>query len=434
MERDAYRKLLEWKQRTDRKPLVLNGARQVGKTWLLNEFGRNEYKNVAVINFDQHPELQNAFQDYDPERLLRVFSAVSNEPILPGETLVILDEIQEAPGAIVSLKYFCENAGEYHIAAAGSLLGLSVHQGTGYPVGKTDEIQLYPMSFSEFLNAMGKKQLLNQLRQHRWDELNSLLPMLKELLRQYYFTGGMPAVIKAYIETKDLRSVREMQEQILREYERDFSKHIPAAILPKVRMVWNSIPSQLARENRKFIYGAMKKGARAKEFEDAIQWLQDAGLVYRVTNLTKVCAPLKSYEDIGAFKLFMVDLGLLGAMTGVTAKQILVDQTIFEEYKGSFTEQYVLQQLVAEGLKPYYYSNDTSTLEIDLVVQKESVYPIEVKAEENLRSKSLRTIVNKYDNLLGWRFSMSPYRDQEWMVNVPLPLVQEWVRAADQST
>ena len=431
MERDAYRELLKWKQRRDRQPLVLNGARQVGKTWLLNEFGRREYKNTAVINFDQHPELQDIFQDYDTGRLLRMFSAISNEPIIPGETLLILDEIQEAPKALTSLKYFCENAGEYHIAAAGSLLGLSVHQGTGYPVGKTDEIQIYPLSFSEFLNAMGKEQLLAQIHQRRWSELNSLLPMLKELQRQYYYTGGMPAVVKAYSESGDLNRVREIQQQILREYERDFSKHIPPQILPKVRMVWNSIPSQLARENKKFIYGALKKGGRAKEFADAIQWLQDAGLVYRVTRLTKVCAPLKSYEDISAFKLYMADLGLLGAMSGVSAKQMLVDPSVFAEYKGSFTEQYVLQQLVAEGIRPYYYSNETSTIEIDFIIQKEAVYPIEVKAEENLRSKSLRTVVNKSGCLPGWRFSLSPYREQEWMINVPLPLVQEWVRAAD---
>ena len=434
MKRDAYQSLLSWKRNPDRKPLVMFGARQVGKTWLLNEFGRNEYKNVAVINFDEHPELQSIFQDYDTDRLIRLFSVTTNQRIVPGETLLILDEIQEAPPALTSLKYFQEKANQYHIAAAGSLLGLSVHSGTGYPVGKTDELPLYPLSFREFLAAMGKEILLKQMQSGRWEELNQTLPILTELLRQYYFTGGMPAAVKAYCEDKDIPKTRETQLQILRDYERDFSKHIPPTMLPKVRMVWNSIPSQLARENRKFIYGSLKKGARAKEFEDAIQWLQDAGLAYKVPRVSRIAAPLKFYEDSSAFKLFMVDLGLLGAMAGVTAKQIMVEHSIFSEYKGSLTEQYVLQQLVAEKMNPYYYSNDSHTLEIDLVIQKEKVYPIEVKAEENLRAKSLRTVVSGTEGMTGWRFSMSPFRTQDWMVNIPLPLVQEWVNAADQAS
>ena len=433
MKRDAYQALLSWKKSPDRKPLIMFGARQVGKTWLLNEFGKNEYNNVAVINLDEHPELQNSFQDYDTERLIRLFSATANQRIIPEETLLILDEIQEAPLALTSLKYFQEKANQFHIAAAGSLLGLSLHEGTGYPVGKTDEIQLYPLSFREFLAARGKDILIEQLQSHKWDELNQMLPMLIELLRQYYFTGGMPAVVKTYCENEDLQKSREVQLQILRDYERDFAKHIPPETLPKVKMVWNSIPSQLARENKKFIYGAMKKGARAKEFEDAIQWLQDAGLVYRVPRVSKIAAPLKFYEDYSSFKLFMVDLGLFGAMTGATAKQVLVDHSVFEEYKGSFTEQFVLQQLIAEQIKPYYFSNDSHTLEIDFVIQKENVYPIEVKAEENLRAKSLRTVVNANNDLKGLRFSMSPYREQDWMTNVPLPMIQEWVNNIEPS-
>lgn len=431
MFRTLYKELIAWRDNPERKPLVLFGARQTGKTWLLKEFGKNEYENVAYINCDNNAVIASAFTDYDTERLIRVFSAVSNERIETGKTLIILDEIQEVPEALTSLKYFCELSPEYHIAVAGSLLGISIHSSTGYPVGKTDELTIYPMSFKEFLLAGGYDRLLENMETHRWEEMSPLKEKLIEILRQYYYTGGMPEVVDYYFRTGDIQGTRRIQNRILSDYDKDFSKHIPAANLAKVRMVFNSIPSQLAKENKKFIYKVIKKGGRAKEFEDAIQWLTDTGLVYKVTRLNKIEMPVKYYEEYDSFKLFMSDLGLLGAMGNVPASQILVGDNVFSEYKGSFTEQYVAQQIISEGIKPYYHTNENSTMEIDFVIQKEHVYPIEVKAEENLKSKSLKTVIQKNPELTGWRFSMSGYRNQEWMINIPLYLIQEWVRNAE---
>ena len=428
MEREMFARLREWKEKKGRKPLVLFGARQVGKTWLLQEFGRREYENTAYINCDNNPAMAGLFFDYDIDRLLRGFSAVAGTPIRKEKTLIILDEIQEVPLALTSLKYFQEKAPEYHIAAAGSLLGLSTHQGTGYPVGKTDELTLYPLSFHEFLRAQGKDALLDILRTNGWEEIAPFREILTDQLRQYYYVGGMPGPVREYIETNDIATVRDVQNQILRDYENDFSKHIPPDQLPKVRMIWNAIPSQLAKENKKLVYSQIRKGARGKDFETAIQWLTDAGLVYRVNRVSKVEYPLKFYEDPNSFKLFMVDLGLLGAMSQVQASQVLAGTSAFVEYKGAFTEQYVCQALKTEEISPWYHSNDRSTLEIDFVIQTDQVYPIEVKAEENLRSKSLKTVVDGHPGMKGWRFSMSGYREQDWMINVPLYMVPGWVR------
>lgn len=431
MERIAYNKLVEWKNKSNRKPLILNGVRQVGKTWLLKNFGQREYKNVAYINCDRTDEMKTIFSDFDTERLIRVFSALSNTTIEPGNTIIILDEIQVTPLGLTALKYFCEEAPEYHIVVAGSLLGIGLHEGTGFPVGKVDEITLHPMSFEEFLMAMGKDILLSQIKEHRWDELTSYSSTFIELLRQYYYVGGMPEVVNSYIENQDLQEVRSIQNQILADYKRNFSKHVPMDIIPKVNMVWDSIPAQLAKENKKYIFASVKKGARAKEFENAIQWLIEAGLVHKVPRVSKVCRPIKFYEEYNAFKLFCVDLGLLGAMSDVSAKDILVKDTAFKEYKGAFTEQYVLQQIIAQDIKAYYYSKDNSTLELDFIIQKEDVHPIEVKAEENLRSKSLSTIYNENKDLKPWRFSMAGFRQQDWMVNVPLYLIYEWIKASE---
>lgn len=427
MERLAYKRLLEWKNSKDRKPLILNGARQVGKTWLLKEFGSREYESIAYINCDEDESVKRVFSDFDTDRLVRAFSAISGVAVKSGRTLIILDEIQEVPMGLTALKYFCENAPEYHIAVAGSLLGIGIHQGTGFPVGKVDEISLYPLSFKEFLMALGKEILIDSLELHQWNELSALSTAFIELLRQYYYVGGMPAVVKSYIEEQDIFTVRKIQEQILSDYRRDFSKHVPSDILPKVNMVWDSVPAQLAKENKKFIYSALKKGGRAKEFENAIQWLVDAGLVYKIPRVSKADKPLKFYEDSGAFKLFVLDLGLLGALSEVDAKDVLVNNTAFSEYKGAFTEQYVLQELKSVNSKIYYYSKERSELELDFIIQKYYVYPIEVKAEENLRSKSLRTIHEDNNSLRPVRFSMADYREQEWMVNVPLYLVSEWI-------
>ena len=429
MYRTVYDELCAWKNKNNRKPLILSGARQVGKTWILKEFGNAEFDNLAYINCDKATEMQNAFTDFDTDRLIRFFSVVSNTSIQPGKTLIVLDEIQEVPIGLTALKYFCENASQYHIVVAGSLLGLELHKGTGFPVGKVDEINMYPLSFKEFLIAMGKDSIINLMDEHRWEELSSLSKMLIELLRQYYYVGGMPEVVKNYVADQDILQVRKTQKQILADYRRDFSKHVPSSLLPKVNMVWDSIPSQLAKENKKFIYGLLKKGGRAKEFEDAIQWLINAGLVYKVNRVSKIESPLKFYEDISAFKLFTVDLGLLGAMVDVPAKEVLINDNMFIEYKGAFTEQYVLQEIIEYGLQPYYYSKENSRLEIDLIVQTDEVYPIEVKAEENLRSKSLKTAYDENPKLKAVRFSMCGYKEQDWMTNVPLYLSGEWLKS-----
>ena len=428
MERTAYQELVNWKNKKNRKPLIVNGARQVGKTWLLQSFGSRNFKNLAYINCDESPEIKSAFTDFDTRRLIRIFSSLSGIEIAPEKTLIVLDEIQEAPLALTSLKYFCENAPEYHIAVAGSLLGIGLHEGTGFPVGKVDEINLYPLSFEEFCNALGKKQLMEQVKNHRWNELSTLSHAFIELLRQYYYVGGMPAVVKDYCENQNLIAVRQNQNQILADYKRDFSKHVPKETLPKVNIVWEAIPSQLAKENKKFIYSAIKKGSRAKDFENAIQWLLDAGLVYKVPRVVKIEKPLKFYEDFDSFKLFVVDLGLLGAMVQVSSKDVLVNTKAFTEYKGCFTEQYVLQELITLGQNVYYYSKENSTLEIDFIIQKDDVYPIEVKAEENLRSKSLKTVYGNNPALKPCRFSMAGYRKQDWLTNVPLYLAREWIK------
>ncbi|SFS58353.1 hypothetical protein SAMN02910357_01230 [Succinivibrio dextrinosolvens] len=431
MERLAYQKLLEWKNNKNRKPLILNGARQVGKTWLLKEFGEKEYETIAYINCDEIEDPRVVFSDFNTDRLIRAFTAISGVNIKKEKTLIVLDEIQIIPIGLTSLKYFCENAPDYHIAVAGSLLGIGLHEGTGFPVGKVDEINLYPLNFKEFLLALEKQQIISAIQEHRWEELSALSSIFIDLLRQYYYVGGMPAVVKAYTDSHDIFEVRKIQNQILADYRRDFSKHVPSDILPKVNMVWDSIPAQLAKENKKFIYSKIKKGARAKEFENAIQWLVDADLVYKVLRVSKVEKPLKFYEDFDAFKLFILDLGLLGAITDVDAKDVLVNNNAFTEYKGAFTEQYVLQELQALDQKIYYHSKERSELELDFIVQKYNVYPIEVKAEENLKSKSLRTIYTENNKLKPVRFSMSDYKEQDWMINVPLYLVAEWIEQAE---
>lgn len=427
MRRVIYDDLIQWKENKYRKPLILNGARQVGKTWILKHFGKNEYSSVAYINCDNNPLLKDLFYNFDIERLIRSFSAITNIRIEKEKTLIILDEIQEYPLGLTALKYFYENAPEYHIAVAGSLLGVHVHHGTGFPVGKVDQLNMYPMSFHEFLMAMDQNVLLENLQSHQWKELSSLRDVLIDLLRQYYYVGGMPEVVNHYVQEQDLEEVRHLQNQILEGYKNDFSKHIPSTILPKVNLVWNSIPAQLAKENKKFIFGLLKKGGRAKEFEDAIRWLEDAGLIYKVNRVSKLSMPLKFYEEFGSFKLYVLDLGLLGALTEAPADQVLIGNNIFAEYKGAFTEQYVAQQLVAQGIKPYYYTNKNSTNEIDFVIQTEKIHLIEVKAEENLKSKSLKSVLEEHEELEGWRFSMSPYRELTKITNVPLYLIEDWL-------
>lgn len=422
MERSIYSSLKKWKESPTRKPLILQGARQVGKTYILKEFGAREYSEVVYINCDDNNDMQNMFVDYDVDRIIRSMSAISGVSIKPSTTLLILDEIQEVERGLASLKYFCEKAPEYHVAVAGSLLGITLHEGTSFPVGKVDMLYMYPMDFEEFLLAMGKEQLVELLRNNSWAALTPLRGMLTELLRQYYFVGGMPEAVKTYVERGDIWEVRSIHSKIIDAYRNDMSKHAPKQQVQRINMVWNSIPSQLARDNKKFIYGALRKGARANDFEIAIQWLVDSGLVHKVHRISKPVVPLKFYEDMASFKLFLLDCGLLGALSETPPEQILIGDNVFEEYKGAFTENYVLQQLKSlPRTFVYYYSNDNSTLEIDFVVQHEAhVIPIEVKAEENLRAKSLRQFVTDNSGLHGVRFSMSDYREQDWLTNVPL--------------
>ena len=422
MERSIYSSLKKWKESPTRKPLILQGARQVGKTYILKEFGAREYSEVVYINCDDNNDMQNMFVDYDVDRIIRSLSAISGVSIKPSTTLLILDEIQEVERGLASLKYFCEKAPEYHVAVAGSLLGITLHEGTSFPVGKVDMLYMYPMDFEEFLLAMGKEQLVELLRSNSWSALTPLRGMLTELLRQYYFVGGMPEAVKAYVERGDIWEVRSIHSKIIDAYRNDMSKHAPKQQVQRINMVWNSIPSQLARDNKKFIYGALRKGARANDFEIAIQWLVDSGLVHKVHRISKPVVPLKFYEDMSSFKLFLLDCGLLGALSETPPEQILIGDNVFEEYKGAFTENYVLQQLKSlPRTFVYYYSNDNSTLEIDFVVQHDAhVIPIEVKAEENLRAKSLRQFVTDNHGLHGVRFSMSDYREQDWLTNVPL--------------
>lgn len=423
MERTIIKQLKAWKESPFRKPLILSGARQVGKTYILREFGNKEYEHVAYINCDGNSEIANIFaEDYDMQRVLMVIGAISKQPILPGKTLVILDEIQELHKGLSSLKYFCENAPEIHVAVAGSLLGVAMHQGESAPVGKVDIIRLYPMSFEEFLQAKGEGQMLEILQNSDWKTITMLHDKFTKLLREYYFVGGMPEAVKTYLATNDANIVRQVQDNILTIYRSDMSKHVSPNEATRISMVWQSIPSQLAKENKKFLFGAVRSGARAKDFEMAIQWLVDAGLTYRISRVREVGMPLKFYEDFNAFKLFLLDVGLLGALSQMDPAQMLISNKAMTESKGAFTENYVLSQLICQqNVFTYYYSREDSRLEIDFLVQHQDVItPIEVKAEENLRSKSLRTFVAAHPDLYAIRFSMSPYMEQEWMKNVPL--------------
>ncbi len=422
MKRQALDKLLEWKDSPKRKPLIIRGARQVGKTWLMKEFGRIAFKNVVYVNFDSNNDITRLFDgDLDISRIITGLQIFSKSKITPQETLLIFDEIQEAPRALTSLKYFCEEAPEYAIVAAGSLLGVALHTGTSFPVGKVSFLDLYPLSFTEFLNASDHEQLAELLKNGDWQLITSLKDKFIELLRLYYYIGGMPAAVQTYLDEQDVYAVREVQQQILDAYEQDFSKHAPVTTVARIRMVWQSIPSQLAKENRRFVYGSLRKGARAKDFELAIQWLRDCGLVHQVIRLSKPAIPLPAYADEG-FKMFLLDVGLLGAMSQLDAQTILRGNALFSEFKGALTEQYVSQQLIAESdLTPYYWSSERSTAEVDFVFQQGmTIYPLEVKAEENLKAKSLKVYAETFQPPLSIRTSMSDYRKESWMVNLPL--------------
>jgi uncharacterized protein len=428
MERTILQRLQQWKDNPLRKPLILAGARQVGKTYILKEFGKRQYDNVAYINCDGTPEVASLFaEDYDMPRVLRAIGAITHQTILPGKTLIVLDEIQELKRGLSALKYFCEDAPEYHIAVAGSLLGVAMHQGESAPVGKVDVIRMYPMSYEEFLMAKGETGLVDILRSKDWKSVTMLHDRLVKILREYYFVGGMPEAVKTYLLTNDTQQVRTVQNNILFVYRSDMSKHVSPQEATRISMVWQSIPSQLAKENKRFVFGALRHGARANDFEMAIQWLVDAGLVYRVSKVKEIGMPLKFYEELSQFKLFLLDVGLFGALSEMEPSQMLISNQVMTESKGAFTENYVLCQLLCkENIYTYYYSREDSRLEVDFVVQWQGqIVPIEVKAEENLRSKSLRAFVEA--NQIPWavRFSMSPYKEQDWMTNIPLYAVEE---------
>lgn len=425
MERTIYNNLIKWKLSEARKPLMLYGARQVGKTYILKKFGENEFENFVYVNCFRNETATKLFtEDKDIKRIVLGLSAMTGTTIIPGKTLIFLDEIQEIPAAVSALKYFCEDMPDLHVVVAGSLLGVMNIEGESFPVGKVNIMHLYPMTFGEFLLAMDKKGLYDMLASHDYATASSLSASYKEMLRQYYFTGGMPEAVLSFSKNRNIKEVRNIQNEILTSYMSDIAKHAGKES-QRIRMVWQSIPSQLAKENKKFIFGAVRKGARAADFEIAIQWLVDAGLVYKVERVRDAKIPLKFYEDPNAFKLYLVDIGLLGALTMVPPDQILIGDNVFKEYKGAFTENFVIQQLhTIPNLPVYYYSKDNSTLEIDFVVQvADKVMPVEVKAEENTKAKSLRTFVTsdfKQYNLTGIRLSMKDYERQSWMVNVPL--------------
>lgn len=423
MKRFALERLKEWKEKPNRKPLIIRGARQVGKTWLMKEFGKTFFEKVAYVNFDSNTRMQQVFDgEINIERIVLAISAETGISVNPENTLLIFDEVQEVPKALSSLKYFCENAPEYAVVAAGSLLGVTLHKGTSFPVGKVDFMDLYPLTFQEFLCALGEERFVEILRGKDTDMVTMFKSKYIDRLREYYFVGGMPEVVQTYVDTKDFNQVREIQKNLLNYYQQDFSKHAEISLVPRLNLVWNSIPMQLAKENKKYIYGQVRKGARAKDFELAIQWLLDCGLIHKVHRIEKPALPLKAYMNLDIFKIYLLDVGLLMAMTGLNAQVIIDGNRIFTEFKGALTEQYILQQLIAgENVEPYYYSAENSKGEIDFILQgNTSVIPLEVKAEENLRAKSLKAFCEKYKPKYAVRTSMSDYREQEWMTNIPL--------------
>jgi len=423
MYREAIQQLEAWKRNPDRKPMIIRGARQVGKTWLMKEFGRTHYDACAYISMDENERMENVFREaFDIERIISALEIEVGFKIDPESTLIIFDEIQEIPRALKSLKYFQENAPQYQILAAGSLLGIALHEGTSFPVGKVDFCDLYPLTYREFLLACGEKMLWEVLDRNDFEMIKIFKTKYVDYLKYYYYVGGMPEVVSDFVKNRDVKSVRNIQNKLLFAYENDLSKHAPREIVTRIRMLWNSIPTQLAKENKKFIYGLVREGARAREYEVAITWLMDVGLVYKVNRVKKPDFPLRAYQDFATFKLFTVDVGLLGAMSRLDARIILDGNRLFEEFKEALTEQYVLQQLLVHSENDiFYWLSESGAAEIDFLVQtEEKIVPIEVKAEENLQAKSLKTFVQKYDIKDAVRTSMSDFREQEWMVNFPL--------------
>ena len=427
MYRNAMEKLNRWKQKQNKKPLIIRGARQVGKTWLMQEFGKTAYEKTVYINFDNNPQMRELFSaDMRIERIITGLELYTGHKINAANTLLIFDEVQEVPKALSSLKYFNETAPQYQIICAGSLLGVALHQGTSFPVGKVEFMDLYPLSFNEFMLAMGKDQFVDLLEKGDFEMATTFKQDYIDLLKHYYYVGGMPEVVQNFADNRDFNEVREIQGRILAAYEQDFSKHAPNEVVPRIRMLWNSIPAQLTKENKKFIYGIIKEGARAKDYELALMWLSDCGLIHKVHRVTSPSIPLKAYEDLKAFKLFLVDVGLLGCMVRLNQSVLLDGTELFKEFKGALTEQYVLQQLkTLKGVETYYWTNDRGSAEVDFLIDTgNEIIPVEVKAETNLKAKSLKTFCERYSPKTAIRTSMTDYKQENWLLNLPLWAVE----------
>lgn len=421
MKRLVLEELKQWKESKRRKPLIVEGARQVGKTWIVKEFGRLFYKHLAYINFEEEKQLRGMFeQDYDVDRILRAVRTFCKVPCIAGETLIFFDEIQEAKDGLTVLKYFREKAPEQHVVVAGSLLGIALHQGISFPVGMVNFIKMYPMNFVEFLDAVGETELSLSIVNKEWDNLSLFHAHLTDRLKQYYYVGGMPEAVATFADDAEWEDVRAVHHEILRGYDDDFSKHAPGNIVPRLRQIWASIPRQLSKENKKFIFGLVKEGARAREYEIALQWLIDAGLLYSVHNVTAPGIPLSAYRDDGAFKIYLNDLGLLSTMSNLDSATLLYGNDVFTVFKGAITEQYAFQQLLPKH-ELFYWSKSNALQEVDFLIQdNQHILPIEVKAEENVKAKSLKQFVAENSIPHAIRTSMKPYREEEWLTNLPL--------------
>ena len=426
MKRYAIKQLLEWKNNPNKKPLIIEGARQVGKTWLMQEFGKSEYRQVAYINFENNLQMKMVFDmDLDPKRIIQDIGLNTNLTINPKDTLIIFDEIQECPRALTSLKYFNETAPEYSIIAAGSMLGVTLHKGTSFPVGKVDFMTLYPMSFVEFLEAIGEERFIPFMEKLDFQTISVFKDVIVRLLKHYFYIGGMPEAVQDFVINKDFIRVKDIQNKILKSYEMDFSKHIDSNLVEKIKLLWNSIPAQLSKENKKFIYGAIKKGARANDFELAIAWLRDCGLIYQVHRVNKPIDPLKFYEDFSAFKIFILDIGLFCNLSNVSSSLLIENKKIFEEFNGALTEQYVLQQLKTKEKNIFYWSTETSRSEIDFMIQsEENVIPIEVKSTINLQAKSLKFFREKFKPKISVRTSLADYKKTDDLYDIPLYMIE----------
>lgn len=429
MYRNIMEELIKWKQNKERKPLILRGARQVGKTYIIKQFGKENYDGVAYFNFDHDIALQNMFENTkDPKSILEQLAFVYGKEIVPEKTLIVFDEIQECPNALNALKYFKEEANEYHIISAGSLLGIRLSH-TSFPVGKVEFLNMYPMTFTEFLKADGQSNLVDYMNSIQ--NINNIPDIffnkLEEKLKSYFIIGGMPEVIQSWITYKDMERVNKIQEDILQSYESDFSKHTTSIEANRISIIWNSIPSQIARENKKFLYQAAKNGARAREYEDAVNWLKDANVVNKIYNVTKPNMPLIAYNDLSSFKLYLNDVGLLRKKTNLSSRVIIEGDTLFQEFKGALTENYVLQTLVANGLEPYYYTFD-NRYEIDFIMQYQNeIIPIEVKSGKSLNNTSLKVYNETHKPDIRIRFSMNNLNKDDNLINIPL-FMAEYVK------